>query len=50
MNAGLPIMKNMIQPLAKSVLVPLELAAASATDSGIHVVIRFADDNINNIK
>ena len=30
-------MKNVIQPLAKSVLIPLGLtAAASATDTGIH--------------
>ena len=33
----LPLMKNVIQPLAKSVLIPLGLtAAASAADPGIH--------------
>ena len=34
---GLPLMKSVIKPLAKSVLVPLGLtAAASASDAGIH--------------
>ena len=33
----LPLIKNVITPLAKSVLIPLGLtAAASATDAGIH--------------
>ena len=33
----LPLMKSVINPLAKSVLVPLGLtAAASAADAGIH--------------
>ena len=33
----LPLMKNVIQPLAMSVLIPLGLtAAASAADPGIH--------------
>ena len=33
----LPLIKNIIKPLAKSVLIPLELtAAASAADAGIH--------------
>ena len=37
LKAGLPLIKNIITPLAKSVLVPLGLtAAASATDAGIH--------------
>ena len=37
LKTGLPLMKNVIQPLAKSVLVPLGLtAAASAADAGIH--------------
>ena len=37
LNAGLPLMKNVIKPLAKSVLIPLGLtAAASAADAGIH--------------
>ena len=34
---GLPLIKNVITPLAKSVLIPLVLtAAASAADAGIH--------------
>ena len=37
LNTGLPLMKNVIKPLAKSVLIPLGLtAAASAADAGIH--------------
>ena len=37
LKAGLPLMKNVIQPLAKSVLSPLgSTAAASAADAGMH--------------
>ena len=37
LKTGLPLMKNVLKPLAKSVLVPLGLtAAASATDAAIH--------------
>ena len=37
LRTGLPLMKSVIQPLAKRVLVPLALtAAASAADAGIH--------------
>ena len=37
LRTGLPSMKSVIKPLAKSVLVPLGLtAAASAADAGIH--------------
>ena len=37
LKTGLPLMNSVIQPLAKSVLIPLGLtAAASAADSGIH--------------
>ena len=37
LKTGLPLIKNVIKPLAKSVLIPLGLtAAASAADSGIH--------------
>ena len=33
----LPLMKNVVKPFAKSVLIPLGLtAAASAADAGIH--------------
>ena len=40
LKAGLSLMKNVTQPLAKSVLVPLGLtAAASAADAGIHKMI-----------
>ena len=37
LKTGLPSIKNVIKPLAKSVLIPLGLtAAASAADAGIH--------------
>ena len=37
MKTGLPLVKNVIKPLAKSVLIPLGLTAtASAADAGIH--------------
>ena len=37
LKTGLLLMKSVIKPLAKSVLVPLGLAAAgSAADAGIH--------------
>ena len=37
LKTGLQLMKSVIQPLAKSVLIPLRLtAAASAADAGIH--------------
>ena len=37
LRTGLPLMKSVIKPLAKTVLVPLGLtAAASAADAGIH--------------
>ena len=40
LRAGLPLMKSVIKPLAKSVLVPLGLtAAASAADAGIDKTI-----------
>ena len=57
LKTGLPLIKNVIKPLAKSVLIPLGLtAAASAADAGIHkkywdlssVVLRFANNNFNN--
>ena len=36
LKTGLPLIKNVIKPLAKSVLIPLGLtAAASAADTGI---------------
>ena len=37
LKTGLPSIKNVIKPLAKSVLIPLGItAAASAADAGIH--------------
>ena len=37
LKTGLPLIKSVIKPLAKSVLILLELtAAASAADAGIH--------------
>ena len=37
LKTGLPLIKNVVTPLAKSVLIPLGLtAAASAADAGIH--------------
>ena len=37
LKTGLPLIKNVIKPLPKSVLLPLGLAvAASAADAGIH--------------
>ena len=37
LKTGLPLIKNVINPLAKSVLILLELtAAASADDAGLH--------------
>ena len=36
LKAGLPLMKNLIQSLAKSVVIPLGLTAAAAADAGIH--------------
>ena len=37
LKTGLPLIKNVIKPLAKSILIPLGLtASASAADAGIH--------------
>ena len=37
LKAGLPLIKHVIKPLAKNVLIPLGLtAAASGADAGIH--------------
>ena len=37
LRTGLPLMKNVTKPLAKSVLISLGLtAAASAVDAGVH--------------
>ena len=46
LKTGLPLMSNVIKPLAKSVLIPLVLtAAASAADTGIHKKILGSGNN-----
>ena len=52
LKAGLPLIKNVVRPLAKSFLIPLGLtAAASVADAGIHKNnIRIRKYNTNNIK
>ena len=52
LKTGLPLIKNVIKTLAKSVLIPFGLtAAALAADAGIQKNIRdWKYDNINNIK
>ena len=36
LKTGLPLMKNVLKPLAKSALIPLGLIAAAATDAAIY--------------
>ena len=52
LKTGLPLIKNVIKPLAKSVLIPLGLTAvASAADAGIHKKnLRIREYNTSNIK
>ena len=52
LKTGLPLLKNVIKPLAKSILIPLGLtAAAPAADAGIHEKnIRIWKYNFNNFK
>ena len=46
LKTGLPLIKSVIKPLAKSVLIPLGLTAtASAADAGIHKKILGSGDN-----
>ena len=48
LKTGLPLMKSVIKPLAKSFLIPLGLtAAASAADAGIHRKILGSGNNNN---
>ena len=48
LRAGLPLMKSVIKPMAKSVLVPLGLtAAASGADAGIHKKVLGSGRNYN---
>ena len=50
LKTGLPLMKSVIKPLAKSVLIPLGLtAAASAAEAGIHKKILGSGHNNNTI-
>ena len=50
LKSGSPLMKRVIKPLAKSVLVPLgSTAAASAADTGIHKKILGSGHNNNTI-
>ena len=59
LKTGLPLIKNVIKPLAKSVLIPLGLTAAvSAADAGIHkkilgsgntTTLIISNDEINHI-
>ena len=58
LKTGLPLIKNVIKPLAKSVLIPLGLtAAASAADAGMHkkllgfgtATLIISNEEINNI-
>ena len=50
LRTGLPLMKSVIKPLAKSVLIPFGLtAAASAADAGIHKKILGSGHNNNTI-
>ena len=49
LKTGLPLIKSVIKPLAKSVLIPLGLtAAASAADAGIHKKILGSGNDKNN--
>ena len=52
LKTGLPLIKNLIKLLAKSVLIPLGLtAAAAAADAEIHKKIWIREyDNTSNIK
>ena len=56
MKVGLPLIKAVLTPLAKIILIPSVLmAAASAADAGIHQNFRiwkfcFSNNNTNNIK
>ena len=48
LKTGLPLMRSVIKPLAKSVLIPLGLTvAASAADTGIHKKILRSGHNNN---
>ena len=46
LKTGLPLIKNVTKPLAKSVLIPLGLTEAAAADAGIHKKILGSGHNI----
>ena len=52
LKTGLPLMKNVVKPLVKSVLIPSRLTAAvSAAEAGIHKKnLRIRNNNASNIK
>ena len=58
LKIGLPLMKNVLKPLAKSVLIPLGLTAALATETAIHDIIfgsgtktlTISNEEVNDIK
>ena len=50
LKTGLPLLKIVIKPLAKSVLIPLGLTAASAADAGIHKKILGSGHNNTTLK
>ena len=50
LKTGLPLMKSVITPLAKSVLIPLRLTeAASAADAGIHKKIFISNKDMGDL-
>ena len=51
MSAGVPLMKNVLTPLAESILIPLGLMAAlSAIDAAIQKKISDRNDCTDNLK
>lgn len=58
MKVSLPLMKNIVTSLTKSVLIPLGLAEALATNAGILKIVSkyrilkfsFGDNSTNNVK
>ena len=52
LKTGLPLITNVVKPLAKSVLIPLGLIAttSAAADAGIHKNIGICNSNFNNFK
>ena len=57
LKTGLPFIRNLLKPLAKSVLIPLELTAAAATNVSIHknmfrsgnTILIISNEEINDI-